>query len=133
MCAQNWKIQESTTTKGSALAEGNFFALSKKTRSECVQELYPLFRVEEHGGQPGLHAVSASSRWMSTCPLTGLTQVKSVLVSGAADSCAPDCMCPEVKSRPSEGSRRDKCTLQQEERKWPTKKKNTQWSLEVTM
>ena len=33
-------------------------------------------------------------------------EVKSVLDSGATDSCAPDCMCPEVKSRPSEGSRR---------------------------
>ena len=30
-----------------------------------------------------------------------------MLDSGATDSCAPDCMCPEVKSsRPSEGSRR---------------------------
>ena len=33
-------------------------------------------------------------------------KVKSVLDSGATDSCAPDCMCPEVKSGPSEGSRR---------------------------
>ena len=32
--------------------------------------------------------------------------MKSVLDSGATDSCAPDCMCPEVKSRPSDGSRR---------------------------
>ena len=32
--------------------------------------------------------------------------MKSVLGSGATDSCTPDCMCPGVKSRPSEGSRR---------------------------
>ena len=31
---------------------------------------------------------------------------KSGLGSGATDGCALDCMCPEVKSRPSEGSRR---------------------------
>ena len=43
---------------------------------------------------------------MSVCPTTGITRVKSVLDSGATDSCAPDCMCPEVKSRPSEGSKR---------------------------
>ena len=54
------------------------------------QELYPLSRVEEHDGQPRLHAVSDSSRWMSTCPLTGLTEVRSVLDSGATDSCATD-------------------------------------------
>ena len=33
-------------------------------------------------------------------------RVKSVLDSGDADSCAPHCVCIEVKSRPSEGSRR---------------------------
>ena len=54
----------------------------------------------------GLHAVSDSSRWMSVRPTTGFTRVKSVLGSGATDSCAPDCMCPGVKSRPSEGSKR---------------------------
>ena len=68
--------------------------------------VYPLIRVEERDDQPGLHAVSDSSRWMSACPLTGFSKVKSVLDSGATDSCAPDCMCPEVKSRPAEGSRR---------------------------
>ena len=71
-----------------------------------VQELYPLLRVEEREDQPGLHAVSDSSRWMCSCPLTGFTKVECVLGSGATDSCAPDCMCPETKSRPSEGSRR---------------------------
>ena len=29
-----------------------------------------------------------------------------MLDSGATDSYAPDCMCPEVKSRPSDGSKR---------------------------
>ena len=38
--------------------------------------------------------------------MTGSMKGKSVLDSGATDSCAPECMCPEVKSRPSEGSRR---------------------------
>ena len=65
-----------------------------------VQELYPLLRVEEREDQPGLHAVSESSRWMCTCPLTGFTKVKIVLDSGATDSCAPDCVCPVLKSRP---------------------------------
>ena len=51
-----------------------------------VQALYPLIRVEEHDDQPGLHAVSDPSRWMSTCPLTGFTKVKSVLDSGAIDT-----------------------------------------------
>ena len=32
--------------------------------------------------------------------------MKSVLESGATDSRVPDCMCPEVKRRPSDGSRR---------------------------
>ena len=71
-----------------------------------VQELYPLIRVEERDDQPGLHAVSDSSRLRNTCLMTGFMKVKSVMDSGATDSCAPDCMCPEVKSRPSEGSRR---------------------------
>ena len=70
------------------------------------QELHPLVRVEDKDDQPGLHAVSDSSRWMSVCPMTDFMKVKSVLDSGATDSCAPDCMCPEVKSGPSEGSRR---------------------------
>ena len=70
------------------------------------QELHPLIRVEDTDDHPELHAVSDSSRWMSVCPTTGFTRVKSVLDSGATVSCAPDCMCPEVKSRPSEGSKR---------------------------
>ena len=49
---------------------------------------------------------SDSSRWTSVCPMTGFMKVKSVLDSGVTDSCAPDCMCPEVMSRRSEGSRR---------------------------
>ena len=77
-----------------------------KTVSTGGQELHPLIWVEDNDDHPGLHAVSDSSRWMSVCPTTGFTRVKSVLDSGATDSCAPDCMCPEVKSRPSDGSRR---------------------------
>ena len=38
--------------------------------------------------------------------VTGFTKVKSVLDSGASYSCAPDCMCPEVKSRPSRKQKR---------------------------
>ena len=71
-----------------------------------VAELYPLIRVEDTDDQPGLHAVSDSSRWMSVCPMTGFMKVRSVLDSVATDSCAPDCMCPEVKSRLSQGSKR---------------------------
>ena len=69
------------------------------------QEPHPLIRVKDTDDQPGLYAVSDSSRW-SVCPMTGFMTVISVLDSGATDSCAPDCMCPEVKRGPSERSRR---------------------------
>ena len=72
----------------------------------CQEELYPLIREESHWEQPELNAVSDARRWMTVCPTTGYSKVKSVLDSGATDSCAPDCMCPEVKSQPSEGSKR---------------------------
>ena len=120
----NFKTETTKTTKGSALAV--------KQEVNGVQELYPLIRVEEHDDRPGLHAVSDSSRWKITCPLTGFTKVKGVLDSGATDSCAPDCMCPEVKSRKE--AEEDKCTLQQEEGKSPTRERRTsQWSLEAIM
>ena len=51
------------------------------------QELHPLIRVEDNDDHPELHAVSDSSRWMSLCPTTGFTRVKSVLDSGATDNC----------------------------------------------
>ena len=38
-----------------------------------------LIRVEEDDDQPALHAVSDSSRWMRTRPMTGFTKVRSVL------------------------------------------------------
>ena len=72
----------------------------------CCGGLHPLIRDEPLPEQPELNAVSDTSRWMSVCPSTGWVTVKSVLDSGATDSCAPDCMCPEVKSQPSEGSKR---------------------------
>ena len=72
-----------------------------------LTELHPLIRVEDTDDQLGLHAVSDSSRWISVCPTTGrFMKVKSARDTGTTDSCAPDCMCPEVKSRPSEGSKR---------------------------
>ena len=80
--------------------------ITSRQRTAGGQELHPLIRVRDTDDQQGLHAVSDSSRWMGVCPMTGFMKVKSVLDSGATDSCAPDCMCPEVKSRPSEGSRR---------------------------
>ena len=80
--------------------------ITPKRATTGGQELHPLIRVEDKDDHPRLHAVSDSSRWMSVCPTTGFTRIKSVLDSGATDSCAPDCMCPEVKSRPSEGSKR---------------------------
>ena len=43
---------------------------------------------------------------MSVRPTTGFTRAKSVLDSGALDSCAPVRMCPEVKDRASDGSKR---------------------------
>ena len=99
---------------------GKFSSKTKKQRKEARtkiqitsmklttggQELHPLIRVEDTDDQPGLHAVSDSSRWMSVCPMTGFMKVKSVLDSGAIDSCAPDSMCPDVKSRPSEGKQK---------------------------
>ena len=72
----------------------------------CGHGLHPLFQVEETSSQSGLHAVSDTSRWMNVCPTTGFTRLQ-LLDSGATDSCAPDSMCLEVKSRPSEGSRRE--------------------------
>jgi hypothetical protein len=65
-----------------------------------------LIRDDPMPEQPELHAVSDPSRWMSVCQNTGYVTVKSVLDSGATDSCAPDIMCPDVKSQPSEGSKR---------------------------
>ena len=43
---------------------------------------------------------------MTKCVQTGFTRIRSVLDSGATDSCAPDAMCSEIRSRASEGSRR---------------------------
>ena len=53
-----------------------------------------------------LHTVSDNSSWKTTCPKTGYRRIKSVLDSGATDSCAPDDMCPEIPNQSSEGSRR---------------------------
>ena len=66
--------------------------------------LSPLIRGGDEDESPGLNAVSDTSRWLSSCPQSGYVLVKSVLDSGATDSCAPDCMCPEVASTPSAGS-----------------------------
>ena len=103
-CAQTWQVQhKDTETKEGSTGKSK---PAPKTVSIGGQELHPLIRVEDNDDHPGLHAVSDSSRWMSVCPTTGSTRVKSVLDSGATDSCAPDCLRPEVKSRPSDGSRR---------------------------
>ena len=77
-----------------------------KSVSMGGQVLHPLIQVGDDDDHPGLHAVSDSSRWMSVCPTTGFNRTKSVLDSGASDRCAPDCMCPEVMSRPFNGSSR---------------------------
>ena len=68
-----------------------------------VKALRPLIRDEEADGS---NTVSREETWLSKCPLTGYTHVMSVMDSGAADSCAPQSMCPLVDSVPSEGSRR---------------------------
>ena len=78
---------------------------TKKTK-KSYRELNPLIREDDETGLPELNAVSDTNRWLSVCPTTGFSKIKSVLDSGATDSCAPDCMCPEVKSRPTEGSKR---------------------------
>ena len=78
----------------------------RKIEATRHTELNPLIREDSVIEQPELNAVSDTSRWLSLCPTTGYSKVKSVLDSGATDSCAPDCMCPEVKSQPSEGSKR---------------------------
>ena len=58
--------------------------------------------------------------------MTVFMNVKSVLDSGATDSCAPDCMCPEVKQ-----VEEVKCT--QPQAKLPIKARRTsQWSLGQT-
>ena len=68
-------------------------------------ELQPLIR---DGGMKDqeLHPLSDTNRWLNKCPTSGYTHVRSVLDSGATDSCAPDSMCPEVPSQEYEGSRR---------------------------
>ena len=51
------------------------------------QEPHPLIRVVDKIDHSGFHAVNDSNQWMSVYPTTGFTQVKSVLDSGANDSC----------------------------------------------
>ena len=65
----------------------------------------PLIREQPDAG-PELHPLDGTERWMTKCSETGCTRIRSVLDSGATDSCAPDAMCVEVKSKASEGSRR---------------------------
>ena len=69
------------------------------------KHLLPLIREEDQQDHE-LNAVAETSRWLSVCQSTGCTRVRSVLDSGATDSCAPDSMCPQVASVPSAGSRR---------------------------
>ena len=71
----------------------------------CGGSLMPLIR-EQPDEVPELHPLDGTERWMMKCSETGYTRIQSVLDSGATDSCAPDAMCVEVKSRQSEGSRR---------------------------
>lgn len=71
----------------------------------CDGDLMPLIR-EQPDAVPELHPLDGTERWMMKCSETGCTRIRSVLDSGATDSCAPDAMCVEVKSRASEGSRR---------------------------
>ena len=72
----------------------------------CHGELQPLIReMNEDGGQE-LHRLEGTDRWMAKCTETGFTRIRSVLDSGATDSCAPHAMCAEIRSRESEGSRR---------------------------
>ena len=71
----------------------------------CGGELQPLIREQPDAG-PELHPLDGTERWMMKCAETGCTRIRSVLDSGATDSCAPDAMCAEVRSKASEGSRR---------------------------
>ena len=71
----------------------------------CDGYLQPLIRDQEEN-RPELHPLDGTERWMARCEQTGFTKIKSVLDSGATDSCAPDTMCIEVRSKASEGSRR---------------------------
>ena len=80
--------------------------MSKHKDEDIIKDLCPLIRDGQPSEDAELHAVSDTSRWKSVCPTTGYVTIKSVLDSGATDSCAPDCMCPEVGSVPSEGSKR---------------------------
>ena len=76
----------------------------ERSAEKKVGNLCPLIR--ETGESPELQTVADIGRWMNRCEQTGLMHIKSVLDSGATDSCAPHEMCPEVPSQPSEGSRR---------------------------
>ena len=68
-------------------------------------ELLPLIR-EPVEAESELHPLDGTERWMTKCSTTGYTRIRSVLDSGATDSCAPSSMCTEVKNKESEGSRR---------------------------
>ena len=62
------------TQKQKKEARRKFRIISRKLTTSG-QELHPLIRVEDTDDQPGLHAVSDSSRWMSVCPKTGFMKV----------------------------------------------------------
>ena len=72
----------------------------------CDGELQPLIRERDEEGGQELHRLEGTDRWMTKCDQTGFTRIRSVLDRGATDSCAPDAMCSEIRSRASEGSRR---------------------------
>ena len=65
---------------------------ARASRSQGGATLHALISEVDGPEQPELNTVSEASRWMTVCQ-NGYTRIKSVLDSGATDSCAPDCVC----------------------------------------
>ena len=61
---------------------------------------------QDHGSQGAELHPCTQEQWKYTDAASGWTRIRAVVDSGASDSCSPDEMAPEIKSRESTGSRR---------------------------
>ncbi len=86
-----------------------------KKKTKCMETMGPAMsccpliaempRVNENPYEAELHPCT-QEQWKSVDPHTGWTRIRAVVDSGASDSCSPNAMEPNVKSRESVGSRR---------------------------
>ena len=77
--------------------------------SQCSGTCCPLIAEtpegEMHAPQAELHACSTES-WRIADPITCWAKIRSVVDTGASDSCGPESMAPHTASREPAGSRR---------------------------